>query len=122
MIPGVTRGALKTILMLGAGLFLLTEILKELSFSNSLNGEFVAFVFISSVVICQDKMIDSFMTNYFFPNIPKNGVFVPMKKKNPVFKGGGENVSLHSLFSWYKTGKACSRPRSKPERAFYCSI
>ena len=39
MIPGFTRGALKTILMLGAGLFLLTEILKEISFSNSLNGE-----------------------------------------------------------------------------------
>ena len=55
MIPGVTRGALKTILMLGAGLFLLTEILKELSFSNSLNGEFVACVFISSVVISKDK-------------------------------------------------------------------
>lgn len=39
MIPGVTRGALKTLLMAGAGLFLITEILKELSFSNSLNGE-----------------------------------------------------------------------------------
>ena len=39
MIPGVTRGAVKTVLMAGAGLFLITEILKELSFSNSLNGE-----------------------------------------------------------------------------------
>ena len=39
MIPGVTRGAIKTVLMAGAGLFLITEILKELSFSNSLNGE-----------------------------------------------------------------------------------
>jgi hypothetical protein len=39
MIPGVTRGALKTMVMAGAGLFLITEILKELNFSNSLNGE-----------------------------------------------------------------------------------
>jgi hypothetical protein len=41
MIPGVTRGAIKTVLMAGAGLFLITEILKELSFSNSLNGEWI---------------------------------------------------------------------------------
>jgi hypothetical protein len=37
MIPGVTRGALKTVLMVAAGVFLITEILKELSFSNSLH-------------------------------------------------------------------------------------
>ena len=39
MVPGVTRGALKTILMVGAGLYLVTEILKELAFSQSLNGK-----------------------------------------------------------------------------------
>jgi hypothetical protein len=39
MIPGVTRGAIKTFLMAGAGLLLITEILKELRFSNLLNGE-----------------------------------------------------------------------------------
>jgi hypothetical protein len=37
MIPGVTRGALKTVLMVAAGVFLITEILKEISFSNSLH-------------------------------------------------------------------------------------
>ncbi len=39
MVAGITRGALKTVIMAGAGLYLLTEILKELSFSNSLNGK-----------------------------------------------------------------------------------
>jgi hypothetical protein len=39
MVACVTRGGLKTIVMAASGLFLLTEILKELSFSHSFSGE-----------------------------------------------------------------------------------